>query len=169
MLPRCKSCRLECLRCSWTNYFKFSVTAIAKLAPAITTYGGSSFHNEVGTCYCRQIRYLIVNDAFKWTILRVRYHLLARTFTLELLIWCRCYSNKIHTPGFIYRMFLLTKCFVICEKWLWNVLLDCFNVLNCQESRYSDFSAHKEQPHKHARNLALKWLRCQWGLHRYAD
>ena len=24
--------------------------------PAITTYGGSSFYNEVGTCYCRQIR-----------------------------------------------------------------------------------------------------------------
>ena len=60
MLLRCKSCRLQCLRCSWTNYFEFSVTAIAKFAPAITTYGGSSFHNEVGTCYCRQIRYLIM-------------------------------------------------------------------------------------------------------------
>ena len=38
---------------------------IAKFAPAITTYGGSSFYNEVGTCYCRQIRYLIVNGSFK--------------------------------------------------------------------------------------------------------
>ena len=63
MLPRCKSCRLECLRCSSTNYLEFSVTAIAKFAPAITTYGGSSFHNEVGTCYCRQIRYLILNHS----------------------------------------------------------------------------------------------------------
>ena len=47
------------------NYFEFCVTAIAKFAQAITTYGGSSFYNEVGTCYCRQIRYLIVNGAFK--------------------------------------------------------------------------------------------------------
>ena len=45
---------------------------IAKFTPAITTYGRSSFSNEVGTGYCRQIRYLIVNGAFKWMILRVR-------------------------------------------------------------------------------------------------
>ena len=48
-----------------TTYFEFSVMAIAEFAPAITTYGGLSFYNEVGTCYCRQIRYLIVNGAFK--------------------------------------------------------------------------------------------------------
>ena len=48
-----------------TNYFEFSVTAIAKFAPAITTYGGLSFYNEVRTCNCRQIRYLFVNGAFK--------------------------------------------------------------------------------------------------------
>ena len=48
-----------------TKYFEFSMTAVAKFAIAIPTYGGSSFHDEVRTCYCRQIRYLIVNDAFK--------------------------------------------------------------------------------------------------------
>ena len=47
------------------TYFEFSVMTIAKFAPAITTYGGSSFSNEVGTCYCLQIRYLIVNGVFK--------------------------------------------------------------------------------------------------------
>ena len=44
---------------------------IAKFAPAITTYGESSFSNEVGTWYCPQIRHLIVNGVFKWTILHV--------------------------------------------------------------------------------------------------
>ena len=43
------------------HYFEFSVMTIAKFARAITTYGGASFSNEVGTCYCLQIRYLIVN------------------------------------------------------------------------------------------------------------
>ena len=38
----------------------------------LTTYGRSSFSNEVGTCYCLQIRYLIVNGVFKRTILHVR-------------------------------------------------------------------------------------------------
>ena len=47
------------------NYFEFSVMTIAKFAPAITTYGGSSFSNEVGTCYCHQIRYLTINGVFK--------------------------------------------------------------------------------------------------------
>ena len=47
------------------NYFEFSVMTIAKFAPAITTYGGSSVFNEVGTCYCLQIRHLIVNGVFK--------------------------------------------------------------------------------------------------------
>ena len=49
------------------NYFEFSVI---KSASAITTYGGSSFSNEVGTCYCLQIRHLIVNGVFKRTILQ---------------------------------------------------------------------------------------------------
>ena len=47
------------------NYFEFSVMTIAKFVPAITTFGGSSSSNEVGTCYCLQIRYLIVNGVFK--------------------------------------------------------------------------------------------------------
>ena len=47
------------------NYFEFSVMTIAKSAPAITTYGGSSFSNELRTCYCLQIRHLIVNGVFK--------------------------------------------------------------------------------------------------------
>ena len=38
---------------------------IAKSASAITTYGGSSFSNEVGTCYFLQIRHLIVNGVVK--------------------------------------------------------------------------------------------------------
>ena len=51
----------------------------------------------------------------------------------------------------LYRVFLLTKCFVLGEKWLWNVLLDCFklpgkSVFNVQ---------------KYARNVALKWLNNQ--------
>ena len=46
------------------------------------------------------------------------------------------------------RVFLLTKCFVIGEKWLWNVLLDCFQLPG--KSVFSE--------HKHARNVALKWL-----------
>ena len=106
--PRCKSCRLGCLRCLWTNYFEFSITAIAKFAPAIPTYGGSSFHDEVGTCYCRQIRYLIVNDAFKWAILRVRYSRTdINTGTSHLMSMSSSFK--------LYRMFLLTKCFVICD------------------------------------------------------
>ena len=47
------------------NYLEFSVMTIPKFAPAITTYGGSSFSNEVGTCYCLQIRHLIMNGIFK--------------------------------------------------------------------------------------------------------
>ena len=105
------------------------------------------------------------------------------TTTVELLVWCQCYSNKIIITAWFYRLgnlilvvlvmmqpfnfcevysiiilrlcsfklcrvFILTKCFVIGEKWLWNVLLDCF-----QLPGKSVFSAHK-----HARNVALKWL-----------
>ena len=44
------------------------------------------------------------------------------------------------------RVFLLTKCFVIGEKLLWNVLLDCFQLPG--KSVFSE--------HKHARNVALK-------------
>ena len=45
--------------------FKFSLTAIAKFAPANNPPLQSSFSNEVGICYCRQILYLIVNGVFK--------------------------------------------------------------------------------------------------------
>ena len=117
----CKSCRLGCLRCSWTNYFEFCVTAIAKFAPTFPTYSGSSFHDKVVTCYCHQIRYLIVNDAFKWAILQVRYSRTdINTGTSHLMSMSSSFK--------LYRMFLLTKCFVICEKSLWNVLLDCFKL-----------------------------------------
>ena len=44
--------------------FRNGYIYIAKFTPTITTYGGSLFYNEVGTCYCHQIRYLIVNGAF---------------------------------------------------------------------------------------------------------
>ena len=50
------------------------------------------------------------------------------------------------------RVFLLTKCFVIGEKWLWNVLLDCFQLPG--KLVFSE--------HKHARNVALKWLNCRF-------
>ena len=153
-LPRCKSCRLGCLRCSWTNYFEFCITAIAKFAPVIPTYSGSSFHDEVGTCYCRQIRHLIVNDAFKWAILRVRYSRTdLNTGTSHLMSMSSSFK--------LYRMFLLTKCFVICEKWLWNVLLDCFKLPG-----KSVFSAHKQKTRQKLGTEMAKWLRCQWGLHR---
>ena len=46
------------------------------------------------------------------------------------------------------RVFLLKKCFVMGEKWLWNVLLDCFQLPG--KSVFSE--------HKHARNVALIWL-----------
>ena len=70
--------------------------------------------------------------------------------------FCQVYSIRIlRSSSFkLYRMFLLTKCFVICEKFFWYVLLDCFKL-----PRKSVFSAHK-----HARNLALKWLRAEPGL-----
>ena len=105
------------------------------------------------------------------------------TTTVELLIWCQCYSNKIIITGWFFwlgnliplvllmmqpftfcdvysiiiltlcsfrlcRVSLLTKCFVIGEKWLWNVLPDCFQLPG--KSVFSE--------HKHARNVALKWL-----------
>ena len=47
------------------------------------------------------------------------------------------------------RVFLLTKCFVIGEKWLWNILLDCFQLPG--KSVFSE--------HKHARNVTLKWFK----------
>ncbi len=107
------------------------------------------------------------------------------TTTVELLIWCQCYSNKIIITAWSYRLgnlillvilmiqafnfcevysitilrlcsftlcrvFLLTKCFVIGEKWLWNVLLDCFQLPG--KSVFSE--------HKHAGNVAPWW--CNW-------
>ena len=146
-----------------SNYFEFSITAIAKFAPAMPTYGGSSFHDEVGTCYCRQIRYLIVNDAFKWAILRVRYSRTdINTGTSHLMSMSSSFK--------LYRMFLLTKCFVICEKWLWNVLLDCFKQVGTQwQCSHTQWQFTR---HKHATNLGLgtemaKWLRCERGVVSY--
>ena len=76
-----------------------NVTTIAKFTPAITTYGGPWFSNEVGICYCCQIRYLIVNGVFKWTILPVR------NFRMD---------NNSGTSHMM-SVFLLKKCFVLGE------------------------------------------------------
>ena len=97
------------------------------------------------------------------------------TTTVEILIWCKCYSSKIIITAWFNRLgnlildnfcevysiiilrlcsfcyvrpvFLLTKCTVMGEKWLWNVLLDCFQLPG--KSVFSE--------HNHARNVALKW------------
>ena len=144
----------------------------AKFAPAIITYGGSSFSNDVGTCYCLQIRHLIVNGVFKWTILQVlnfqtdnnnsgTSHLMSMLFnTIIITAWFYRLGNLIllvllmmqpfnflRLCSFkLCRVFLITKtkCFVIGEN---DFKMFCLIVFNCQESRYSVNTSMPEMWH----------------------